>query len=885
MARHDSSGDPVPPSRYRRGGGNEDAQRLHAQSMDWNPPPSVASSTPSRRKESSASNGSGGAVGAGAGGPIALEMEPMGAGGSDGGSGSVDPSTDSSMSYMHDLSASFLDRVPLSMRNGTGPNAGLISSSILMAPMLRHQTHRRDRSRANRTRRDSSVFSPEPPVAAEGASTTNQVHPQPQQQRPRSRRGSQSQMPIDPSIAAYRKMSLAEMADAARAVKQQLSRQGVSPAGSAQRPLLGSIGVSGPAPTVSRSRENSVVISPSAIVTASGAVDPVAMSHALARRASESSTHRDPASSVDSIKIAIASGDAEADAAAINDDPTESTSPPVISPDPFLDDGLAPPPAPLSGAGPVAPAVEDFSGMYGDGELPARPSMASLAPPSLVPDHPQHHHQQARSHSIDEDDSGRLVNLTGFEQDFSFYDGSWDPSERVPAQGTGVAQNKPRSSTFYGDDVLGHPSALSPRGPHGPHSLEADLGADYVRSKDEDRLIEIYLEEVGGALFSCGLPLHVVEFYLVLAAHRLHVDISIVAISTSFWITFAPSSVAHMVLAPKPGLSLSKMVDICAVSERMLHGFVAPVEGLAQLQVVMRRTSLYPSWWTVPALGLICFCYAPLFSCDWVGSTLAAVVGLLIGLLEMYSENHAHVARGHDLLSGLLAGVLAMVCHVYIAKINLLGSILAGIVWCLPGLRITLAMLDLSTGNPVTGTAKFMSALIIAVNLGIGITAGLSVGEFITGYDSNVAVADEARYAATPEWFLPIAIIVSAFPGCVLLDAHMTHFPQYIAGSALAFYLSNYASQYIGQAFGSWVAAAGVGVMANLYGRFTQYPAIELSLFAILMLVPGSIGVRSVLASDSLSTIGFLTKMFTIAIALVTGLFTANVICPPLRAL
>ena len=108
---------------------------------------------------------------------------------------------------------------------------------------------------------------------------------------------------------------------------------------------------------------------------------------------------------------------------------------------------------------------------------------------------------------------------------------------------------------------------------------------------------------------------------------------------------------------------------------------------------------------------------------------------------------------------------------------------------------------------------------------------------------------------------------------------------QYIAGAAAAYYVSSYATIYIGQAFGSWLAAAGVGVMSNLYGRFTPFPSLELALFSILMLVPGSIGVRSVLASDSLSTVSFLTQMITVAIAIVTGLFTANVVVPPVRVL
>ena len=309
---------------------------------------------------------------------------------------------------------------------------------------------------------------------------------------------------------------------------------------------------------------------------------------------------------------------------------------------------------------------------------------------------------------------------------------------------------------------------------------------------------------------------------------------------------------------------------------------------------------------------------------------VASLTGLLIGLLELYSEHHDNLARGHDLLSGLLAGALAILCHSYIAHINVLGACLSGIVWCLPGLRITMAMLDLSTGNPVTGTAKFMSSLITAMNLGIGVVAGMSLGH-LTGVEPDQAILDASDHGPVPQWFLPVCIVMSTFPTMVLLDARPSHFIQYTFGSALAYYLSSYATIYIGQAFGSWLAAAAVGIISNLYGRFTPHPAIELSLFSILMLVPGSIGVRSVLASDSLSTVSFLTQMITgqrnnkpalgttplhsalciallarislqfvccdvcssvlclclrlVAIAIVTGLFTANIVIPPLRAL
>ena len=65
--------------------------------------------------------------------------------------------------------------------------------------------------------------------------------------------------------------------------------------------------------------------------------------------------------------------------------------------------------------------------------------------------------------------------------------------------------------------------------------------------------------------------------------------------------------------------------------------------------------------------------------------------------------------------------------------VNLLAATFGGAVWCFPGLRITMSMLDLSTGHPVTAVAKFFTTMLTAINVGIGVVAGISLGKF-TGY-------------------------------------------------------------------------------------------------------------------------------------------------------
>jgi len=78
-----------------------------------------------------------------------------------------------------------------------------------------------------------------------------------------------------------------------------------------------------------------------------------------------------------------------------------------------------------------------------------------------------------------------------------------------------------------------------------------------------------------------------------------------------------------------------------------------------------------------------------------------------------------------------------------------------------------------------------------------------------------------------------------------------------------------------------------VGILSSIYSWTTRNPALELSLFSIIILVPGSVGVRGVVsaAHDLNSSISLISDMIAVALSLVAGLFTSNLVLPPLRAL
>ena len=390
------------------------------------------------------------------------------------------------------------------------------------------------------------------------------------------------------------------------------------------------------------------------------------------------------------------------------------------------------------------------------------------------------------------------------------------------------------------------------------------------------------MESFGQGLCSCGLPMHAVEFYLHLAADRLQQQISIVSLQSTLFITFDRDSTCHLLVAEKPGTSLSRMTDMCHVAETIVQGRASAVDCLVSVQDIMRRPPLWSPRWQLACYVLVSALYTPLFSGGWVELLIACLSGLLIGLLDVWKTRNRSLARGQELLAGLFCSIVAVLVNEYLITINVLAASLSGVVWVLPGLRICLAVMDISSGHSITGAGKLLSGLLTAINIGIGITCGLQLQSALSSHHTPNLTHSSATF---PEWSLHLSVLIAVFPSVVLMDANYTHAPILGLGMLTAYEISTQLTSRIGSGFASFVASATVSCVSNLYERWTPHPSVELYLFSVLVIVPGSVGVRGILASDTATALSFLFEMVGIVIAIVTGWYGGMVLVPPLRVM
>jgi uncharacterized membrane protein YjjB (DUF3815 family) len=199
----------------------------------------------------------------------------------------------------------------------------------------------------------------------------------------------------------------------------------------------------------------------------------------------------------------------------------------------------------------------------------------------------------------------------------------------------------------------------------------------------------------------------------------------------------------------------------------------------------------------------------------------------------------------------------------------------------LPGMSLTVAMTELATRHLIAGTARLMSAVIVLLELVVGVALGDRAAHALVH-------VHQATPIALPEYANWIALSASSIALAIFVQAHARAFGWIISGCLVAYLGGRFGSEWLNSQLGVLVGAFALGVLANIYARFLDRPSQVVSVPAMLLLVPGGMGFRgmaSLLDQDTLTGVETLFAMFIVAIAIVAGLLIANALVSPRRSL
>lgn len=386
------------------------------------------------------------------------------------------------------------------------------------------------------------------------------------------------------------------------------------------------------------------------------------------------------------------------------------------------------------------------------------------------------------------------------------------------------------------------------------------------------------------ALHSYGYAAHGMEQVLDLAARRLGLMGQFFTTPTSIFASFGPQEDqrTHLIRVEPGGVDLGRLAMLDEVTIKVLHGGMSPAEGSVEIDRILESPDHYGRVITTLAFGLASAAGSRFLGGGLKENAVSGAIGLVIGVLSLVAGRLSQLGRVFEPVAAFVASLLAASAGHWIGAYSVSNATLAGLIVLVPGFTLTVAMTELSTRHLVSGTARLTGALILFLIIAFGVALGSKISAELLGAPR---IAD---VIPLPGWTMWIAMVAAPLAFTVLLRAEPRDAIWIVLAGAVAMIGGRLGAKGLGPELGVFVGALLVGVASNLYARFLNRPATVTLVPGILLLVPGSIGFRS-LASllDREVVLGVETafRMGLVAVALVAGILVSNIVAPPKRTL
>lgn len=409
--------------------------------------------------------------------------------------------------------------------------------------------------------------------------------------------------------------------------------------------------------------------------------------------------------------------------------------------------------------------------------------------------------------------------------------------------------------------------------------MSADHDSPDPQPYESSRYAALVLN-LGRALLHVGSPAHRLESAMQIMADRLGLRAEFFSTPTSLIVSLGDGSKQQTFLARSdPGsANLSKLADLTDVMDELAAGKIDPEQADERVRAIDSAPPRYG--WALQLLGFVAIALgvAPLIGGGLRETLLAGALGIVTGLSVLWLRSHADRSRLITPLAAALTSFLGTLWCGFDPHTALMPAVIGAMIALVPGMDMTIASRELATGHLVSGASRMAFALMIFALLTFGLVMGGLAGQAIVG------PVDLVTPSLRPDWLPPLGVLVAAFGLMLLFHAYKRDWIWIVAACLIAWASAVFGSWLEAPVIGAFIGALAVGLAGNVFVHFTGRPGSTLHIPGLILLVPGSIGLRGLaglLGDDVISGIETAMLAGIIAVALTTGIILASVLLPP----
>ena len=397
-----------------------------------------------------------------------------------------------------------------------------------------------------------------------------------------------------------------------------------------------------------------------------------------------------------------------------------------------------------------------------------------------------------------------------------------------------------------------------------------------------------FLSELTRRLHQYGTNTPRLESSVESLSQKLGLDTQIWSSPTGILLSFRdaqhpedPDMRASEVLRLAPGeTNLRRLVDTNEVAEKVFHSQMSVAEGYERLKTFEPNPIKFKT--TLAGFAFAAASVAAALKARPVDIAAAAIIGGFTGLLYIHARRTPDFRPGLEAMAAFLSTLLATLASAYLVPLSLQTVTLAAIVVFLPGLTLTTAVSELSSQHLVAGVARLAGALTVLLKLTFGAVAGSEVAKALQVPIRTI------RPTPIDWWIEVVAVLCGALSYSLLLQPHKRHRWVVMGAAVLGYVSARLGSEAFGAQFGVFLAGLIVAASSNLFARVKKKPSALVRTPGILLLVPGSVGFRTlffVFDGQVMQGINTASSLIVLLTTLVAGLLFGDLLVSPRRTL
>ncbi|KAJ2466044.1 pheromone-regulated protein prm10, partial [Coemansia sp. RSA 2322] len=389
------------------------------------------------------------------------------------------------------------------------------------------------------------------------------------------------------------------------------------------------------------------------------------------------------------------------------------------------------------------------------------------------------------------------------------------------------------------------------------------------------------------AMMQFGAPLHHLEDNLSRMARHLSITATFTTLPGLVMISIedeATLTSETRLIRGTTGYDMHRLELTDRIFRKVGKHEISVEKATRELNDIVSAPPLFAWYWQLLNWGVISWSVCILaFNGSWQDSLAAFLLGVMIGFLEMVASRVKSFTNLFEVSISILCGFIVTALERWLC----FGAVtLSAAFIVLPGLQLTTGVIELASRNMHAGTVRCAYALIVAAIIAFGLNLGSIIFDEMFAKPGSSPDMSMATCSPVSQlwWLLALPVAVASL--CMAVNIHIRHWHACIVVAGIMYSVFWVLVMHLGlKLVGPVVSAFVLGLAANTWSRLFKHNAYSVMLPGVLILVPGSVGVRGIMgmfnstANDSSTQL--IALMIQTALSIMTGLFASSLVVYP----